>query len=160
MSRRPPVHAGRGRVVNVARSVWLGDWRDLAWDWKGRGRTGESRTEPTELMFVRRRKSSPIFFMISLWLMSILPVSLMISGMSFVSSIVVDIKFSNCREAGTSIGRGRSGGRKNISMTDQGYLHRLRKRVRERELGPARKNGKSRFARETPEYEHVTRAFS
>ena len=46
-------------------------------------------------MFVRSRKSSPIFFMISLWFMSILPVSLMISGMSFVSSIVADIRFSN-----------------------------------------------------------------
>ena len=67
----------------------------MAWDWKGRGRTGESRTEPTELMLVRRRKSSPIFFMISLWFMSIFPVSLMISGMSLVSSIVVDIRFSN-----------------------------------------------------------------
>ncbi len=46
-------------------------------------------------MFVRRRKSSPIFFMISLWFMSILPVSLMISGMSFVSSMVVEMRFSN-----------------------------------------------------------------
>ena len=62
---------------------------------KGEVRTGESSTEPTELMLVRRRKSSPIFFMISLWFMSILPVSLMISGMSFVSSIVADIRFSN-----------------------------------------------------------------
>ena len=44
---------------------------------------------------MRSRKSSPIFFMISLWFMSILPVSLMISGMSFVSSIVADIRFSN-----------------------------------------------------------------
>ena len=59
-------------------------------------RTGESSTEPTELMLVRSRKSSPILRMISLWLMSILPVSLMISGMSFVSSIVVEISFSNC----------------------------------------------------------------
>lgn len=58
-------------------------------------RTGESSTEPTELMFVRSRKSSPILRMISLWLMSILPVSLMISGMSFVSSIVVEMSFSN-----------------------------------------------------------------
>ena len=87
-------------MVNVARSVWLGGWRDLAWDWKGRGRTGESRTEPTELMFVRRRKSSPIFRMISLWFMSILPVSLMISGMSLVSSMVVAMRFSNWRRGG------------------------------------------------------------
>lgn len=44
---------------------------------------------------MRSRKSSPILRMISLWLMSILPVSLMISGMSFVSSIVVEMSFSN-----------------------------------------------------------------
>lgn len=78
----------------IVSGEWLADgFAALRWD--GTGRTGESRTEPTELMLVRRRNSSPIFRMISLWFMSILPVSLMISGMSFVSSMVVEMRFSN-----------------------------------------------------------------
>lgn len=112
-------------------------------------------------MFVRSRKSSPILRMISLWLMSILPVSLMISGMSFVSSIVVEMSFSNCafsrarararaRRQVSGGGKGKTGeGRQRRgemrarssadALTYQGNLDGLRERVRERELGPARR---------------------
>jgi hypothetical protein len=64
-------------------------------DNEGEEHTGESRIDPTKLIFILKINRLPICFMISLLGNPILPVSDKLLGISFVCSIVLLISSSN-----------------------------------------------------------------